>query len=399
MAPDVAKQKSQGGKQAVLRRPFIVGSRTVDKQTYDKTKVMSASTQTMDSYEVDPTGYLSELYLLVEATSTASAAVVFGPDGPFSAIDSVTLNDTNNKPLLGPISGWDLYILSKYGGYTFCDDARDDPNFATATSGSFSFTLRLPIEIVHRDALGSIPNKSASATYTLNMTIAAMAAGAFVSVPQNALPSVRIRVQQGGWMDPNAVDVQGKPVAQNPPGGQTTQFWTKQTDTFAFGTINTRLKGIDANLRNLIFIIRDSTAASATAAASATGTSARNLGESNWPDPFVLPYETSTPVNRLKAIWKRKMLEDYGYREAVGTGPQEAAHSLDKGVFVLAYNRDFGLKAGGESRFGYLPCSASTPVNISGSQGSNGTTPGAWTYLANKIVIPGNDMTSLTGGR
>src|SRR6266536_3492242 len=143
MAPDVAKQKSQGGKQAVLRRPFIVGSRTVDKQTYDKTKVMSASTQTMDSYEVDPTGYLSELYLLVEATSTASAAVVFGPDGPFSAIDSVTLNDTNNKPLLGPISGWDLYILSKYGGYTFCDDDRDDPNFATATSGSFSFTLRL----------------------------------------------------------------------------------------------------------------------------------------------------------------------------------------------------------------------------------------------------------------
>ncbi len=399
MASDQAKQKSQGGKQPILRRPFIVGTRTVDKSTYDKTKVMTAATQTMDSYEVDPTGFLSDLYILVEATSTASAAVVFGPDGPFSALDSVTLNDTNNKPILGPLSGWDLYILTKYGGYTFCDDARNDPNFQTATSGSFTFCLRLPIELVHRDALGSIPNKSASATYTLNMTIAAMAAGAFVSVPQNALPSVRVRVQQEGWMDPNAVDSNGKPVAQNPPGGQTTQFWMKQTDTFAFGSLFTRLKGIDANLRNLIFIIRDSTASSATAAASATGTSARNLGESNWPDPFVLQYETSTPVNRLKAIWKRKMLEDYGYIAAVGAGAQEAANSLDKGVFVLAWNKDFGLKPGAESRFGYLPCSASTPINISGSQGSNGTTPGAWTYLANKVVVPGNDLTTLTGGR
>jgi hypothetical protein len=93
------------------------------------------------------------------------------------------------------------------------------------------------------------------------------------------------------------------------------------------------------------------------------------------------------------------MAEDYGYIAAVGTGAQEAANSLDKGVFVLAYNKDFGLKPGAESRFGYLPCSASTPLNMSGTQGSNGTTPGAWTYLANKVVIPGNDIKQLTGGR
>jgi hypothetical protein len=394
------KQKAGASKtQTVLRRPFIVGTREVDKSTYDQTKALTASSQTLPSYEVDPTGFLSELYIIVEATSTASAAVVFGPDGPFSALDSVTLNDTNNKPIVGPLSGWDLYILAKFGGYTFCDDARSDPSFSSATSGSFAFTLRLPVEIVHRDAVGALPNKSASATYTLNMTLAAMAAGAFVSVPQNALPSVRVRVQQEGWMDPNTADIAGNPVAQSPPGGQTTQYWTKQTDTFAFGSLFTRLKGIDSHLRNLIFVIRDSTAASATAAASATGTSARNLGDSNWPDPFVLQYETSTPVNRIKTAWKRQMLEDYGYIAAVGTGPQEAANSLDKGVFVLAYNKDFGHKPGAESRFSYLPCSASTPINISGTQGANGTTPGAWTYLANKIVIPGNDIKQLTGGR
>ncbi len=388
-----------GQQQKILRRPFIVGTREVDKSTYDKTKVMTAATQTMDSYEVDPTGFLTELYIVVEATGTASAAVVFGPDGPFAALDSITLNDTNNKPVVGPMSGWDLYILSKFGGYTFADDARNDPSFSTASSGSFAFTLRLPVELVHRDALGALPNKSASATYTLNMTLAAMAAGAFVSVPQNSLPSVRVRVQQEGWMDPNAVDIAGNPTAQSPPGGQTTQYWTKQTDTLAFGALFTRLKGIDSHLRNLIFIIRDSTAASATAAASATGTSARNLGDSNWPDPFVFQYETSTPVNRLKTAWRRMMMEDYGYIAPVGAGAQEAANSQDKGVFVLAYNKDFGLKPGAESRFGYLPCSASTPLNISGTQGSNGTTPGAWTYLANKVVIPGNDIKQLTGGR
>ena len=196
MAPERGRAAA-GQKQAPRpRRPFIVGTRDVDKATYDQTKVLTASSQDLPTYECDPNGFLSGLYILVEATSTASAAVVFGEDGPFAALDTITLNDTNNKPIAGPWTGWDLYIAQKYGGYAFSDDARlDVDNFATASSGAFSFCLRLPVELVHRDGLGSLPNKSSSATYDVTIKVAAMAVGAFVAVFQNALPSVRVRIQ------------------------------------------------------------------------------------------------------------------------------------------------------------------------------------------------------------
>jgi len=394
MAPERGRpQRGQQQQQQRPRRPFIVGTRQVDKATYDQTKVLTTSSQELPTYECDPNGFLGGLYILVEATSSASAAVVFGEDGPFAALDSVTLNDTNNKPILGPMTGWDLYILQKYGGYSFSDDSRNDVDtFASATSGAFSFILRLPVELVHRDALGALVNKSSSATYDVSLRLAAMAAGAFVSVPQNALPSVRVRIQQEGWMDPNEVDMQGNPVAQNPPGGQSTQYWTKQTYTHAFGAFNFRLQSIDSYVRNLIFILRDSAAASATGAASPRGS-----GDANFSDPFVIQYETSTPVNRIKKIWQRKIREEYGYIAATGAAAQEAANARDKGVYPWNHTRDFGLKPGAESRFAYLPCSASTVINISGTQGSTGTGPGVLTVLVNKVVPEGGNPLVLTG--
>jgi hypothetical protein len=383
----------------VTRRAFIVGTRRVDSATYDQTKVMTAGTQDLPSYEVDPSGFLAGFYILVEATSTASAATVFAEDAPFTVLDTITLNDTNNKPLIGPWTGYDLYIACKYGGYSFSDDARGNTAILqTATSGSFSFALRLPVELVHRDAMGSLTNKSSSATYKLNIRLAGTTAGPLFNDPKNAAPSVRVRVQQFGWMDPNDVDIRGNPVAQNPPGVTTTQFWEKQTYTLAFGAVNQRLSGIDAFLRNLIFVVRDSTASSATAAASATGgTSPRNDGEQNFPDPFTLQYETVTPIQRLKSIWRHMIWEDYAYNAPSGTAAQEAAGNRDRGVFPETFVRDFGLKPGAEQRLGYLPASAASTFKIIGTQGSTGTGPGLWTVLVNKVVPAGGDPMALTG--
>lgn len=395
VSPERARQTrgQQRETEARPRRPFIVGTRTVNRTTYDQTKVMTTSSQAMTTYECDPNGFLSNLYLEVVGTSTASAAVVFGEDGPFGVLEDISLNDTNNKPILGPLSGWDLYILAKYGGYTFQDDARNDTdNFSTATSGSFAFILRLPVELVHRDALGALPNKSSSATYDLAMRLGAAAAGGAFNNVQNALPSVRIRIEQEGWMDPNPVDTQGNPTAQNPPGVQSTQYWTKQTYTLAFGSVFQRLQSIDSFIRNVIFIWRDSSASSGTGA-----TSPRGRGDTNHPDPFTLQYETSQPINMLRSVWRRQIVEQYGYNVAVGSAAQEPANARDKGVYPVSFCRDFGHKVGAESRFGYLPASAATTINITGTQGSNGTAPGVLTILVNKVVPAGGNPLALTG--
>ena len=387
MAPERPKTAGpKGGKEAqAVRRPFVVGSRRVDKATYDQSRAFTASTQDLPTYECDPNGFLSGLYLLVEnVTAGNAAAVTFAEDGPFIAIDTITLNDTNNKPLVGPMTGWDLYIAVKFGGYAFSDDTRESSVFsittgAGATGGSFTFVLRIPVELVHRDGLGSLPNKSSSATFDVSIRLSANAA--IYGVAPTTPGTVRVRLQQFGWMDPNPTDMRGNPVAQNPPAIQTTQYWSKQTYTIAFGAFSQRLQGIDSLLRNMIFILRDSSA------------TPRVNGDLNFPDPFTVLYETSTPIQRLKTIWRHMIAEVFGYKATtVGTGGRE------NGVYPEPFNVDFGLKPGAESRLGYLPSSSSTTVNMSGTQGSTGTGPGVFGVLVNKVVpADGNPM--LLSGR
>lgn len=380
-APMTQEKMKNGEKKQILRRPFVAGTRTVDKSTYDETKALNASTQDLRTYECDPNGFLGGAYILVEATAgTSTAALTINAGAPFIVIDTITFNDTNNKPIVGPMSGYDLYVANKYGGYAFCDDAKESPVYVTPVtasgngSGNFTFVLRLPVEIVHRDALGALPNKSSSATFDISMRLSALTT--VLGAGQTGL-TVRVRIQQYGWMDPNSADLKGNPVNQNPPGVQTTQYWAKQTYTMASGAFNQRLQGIDSLVRNLIFILEDD---------GVRGTQS----DSDFADPFTLQYETSLPVQRIKAIWRHMIGESFGYKNAV-----ETAGGRDYGVYPLWYNQDFSAKPGWETRLGYLPVTSATTLNISGSWGSSGTK--VLTVLVNKVVPANGDPMVLTG--
>lgn len=382
-APPGGAAAKNGGKkeQQVLRRPFVAGTRNVDKSTYDQTRTLTAGTQDLPTYECDPNGFLGGAYLLVQCTTAANAAAVtFAANGPFNVIDTITFNDTNNKPLLGPMTGWDLATCVKYGGYSFSDDPKLSPIYvattgAGATGGSFTFVLRLPVELVRRDALGALPNKSSSATFDISIRLASSATP--YGTPPTAAGSVRVRIQQFGWMDPNATDMKGNPVAQNPPAVQTTQYWQKQTYAVNPGALSQRLQGIDAMVRNLIFVL------------DAAGS--RTTGDADFPDPFTLLYETSLPIQRLRDIWRHMIGERYGY---TGTTP-DVGGARDYGVYPEPYCLDFWPKPGGETRLGYLPASASTTFNVNGTIGGAGAH--TLTVLLNKVVPANGNPMALTG--
>lgn len=385
MTAPVQQAPAQSGKKdaPVLVRPFVAGTRRVDKATYDESKTLIASTQDLRTYECDPNGFLGGAYLYVTGTTTGNAATVtFGANGPEAVIDTITFNDTNNKPMLGPMTGWDLKTCVKFGGYAFQDDPRLSPvYFATtgagATGGSFSFVLLLPVQLVQRDALGSLPNKSSSSTFDISIRLSATAT-VYGTAPTNA-PTVRVRIQQFGWMDPNQGDMKGNRVAQNPPGVQTAQFWSKQTYSLNSGALSLRLTGIDSYVRNLIFIL------------DAAGN--RQTGDADFPDPFTMLYETSTPIARIKAIWQHMIGADYGYN---GTTP-DVAGARDYGVYPETYCKDFAHKPGYETRLGYLPVSSATTINVSGNIGGSGAH--TLTVLVNKVVPANGNPLVLTGGR
>ena len=337
-------------------RPFRVGVQSVDEIDYDDTRATTVSTQDLPVLNIPPAGWLRGLYIIMIGTTAGNAAAVtFAANGPWNAIDSVTFEDVNTQPIIGPLNGYDLYVLCKFGGYTFSEDPRNSVSFsvttgAGATGGSFQFILRVPIELVNRDALGVLPNKSGTAQYKLRIRLAATAT--IYGVAPTAAPSVRTRVQQVNWWDPDATDLHGNPIAQEPPSRQTTQYWTKAPFSLNAGQIRQPLERTGFLIRNLIFMLQDSTLART---------------DADFPDPFALQFESNILISRVRLLWQHIMSQQYGY-----TGTADAAGALSTGVFVEPFCLDFGARPGQETRRGYLETSAASRLEAQGTIGGAG---------------------------
>lgn len=371
--PAAGNGQAKNGAPPVAVRAFRIGVQSHDEINYDDTRATTASTQDLPVLNVPPAGFLRHLYLdMVGTTAGNSAATTFAANGPWNAIDSVTLEDVNSAPIVGPLNGYDLYLVNKYGGYTFSDDPKSQPTYsattgAGATGGSFGFILRIPIEIVNRDALGALPNKSGTSMFKVRIRLAATAT-IYGVAPTNA-PSVRTRIQQVSWWDPDETDLKGRPQAQNPPGVQTTSYWTKSVLTVNAGAIRQPLERVGYLIRTLIFILQD-------------GSLSRTVGETDFPDPLTIQFEANILITRLKRVWQHMISQNYGYTAAIDT-----AEGRDSGVFVEPFNLDFGLKPGADTRRGYLPTSSAARLEVQGSIGGSGAH--TLTVITNDVA-PGN---------
>jgi hypothetical protein len=340
-APVQATPKDGDKKQAVPLRPFKVGAQSVDDEPWERTVTPTASSQPLDQYNVPSSAFLEEIEIHVNAVTAANAATVaFKEDGPWSFFNTINFLDTGNSDVITQITGWDLMVINKFGGYKFADDPISSPLYgattgAGSTGGSFSFLLRVPIELVPRDALGPLPNKSASTPFKLKITIAPLSE--IYSTNPTTAPTVTVRMTPVSYWEPTAQDGSGNMVAPQPPAMNTTQFWNKTPYVANAGPWVQQLDNATGYpLRNLIFVLRDSTGSRAT-------------GETNFPDPFKLQMQSNVIVNRRKANFLDRIAKAYGY-DAVGDGKNQK----NNGVYVLPFNQDFFSKPGWENRRQYL---------------------------------------------
>jgi len=403
MSPARPRPARGGQQQQQAPRAFRIGVQSTDEIDYDDSRALTASTQDLPVLNIPPAGFLQDLYLLSQGTVAGNAVVtvVVSEDFPWRAFDTITFEDVNNAPIVGPITGWDLYIINKYGGYAFNDDPRFSPIYrldtlgaTTATASSWEFCLRVPVELVKRDSLGSLPNKSGTAMFKLRMRLAA--SGTLYTTPPTTLPTVRTRVQQADWWEPDATDLKGRPLAQNPPAVQTTQYWSKVDYVVNTGSVRQKLDRVGYLIRNLIFTLRDS------------GGSRAN-GEANFFDPFTLRVEGNNLIVRLKDVWLQRM-SDNGYIGAAG-GNVAAARlgvadnytgavallntpSKDNGVYVEPFCLDFCHKPGYETRRGYLATSSAARVEAQGT--ITGAGAQTLTVLTNDVAPANGDDAMLT---
>lgn len=353
--------KQQQAAPAVLV-PFVRAAKEHAEPFSDVSTVMTAGTTQVGPVDVPAYGFMRAIAIMVNATGGAAGGgnvTTAFEDAPWNAIQEIALLDVNGAPIVGPISGFDLYLINKYGGYKRNVDPKLFPMFSAPAaganaSGNFAFLLRVPVEINSRDAVGSIANENASSVYKLRYTINSSTA-VYTIPPNTTLPTVRVRLTLEAWSQPPATDLRGNPQATTPPAHGTIGYQSKITPVVPAGQQTVRLTRVGNYLRNLIFTIRDNTPT-------------RAAGDANWPDPAAIYWDTRLLHNLYKDLWKQYMAERGGYTAAINT-----AGGLDSGVFVYDFMHEFQQQYGQEMRDGWLPTVQSTRLELQGTFGGAGT--------------------------
>lgn len=383
-----APAKKASGKDAavVAARPFVTGTRTLESETYTATVTQTTGTQSLTPYEFQVDGYLSGALIRVTATTAGnSAATAFQADGPFSVLQSVIVEDIGGKQILGPLDGWKLYVLNRFGGFVYNADAKGNGVFtvttgAGATGGSYRFALRVPIQVRRRDAMGALPNRNASATFKLKLTINTSAT--VYSVAPTVAASINVQVQQHGWATSDNRDYKGNGVSPTPNGVGSLLYTDLETIQLSAGSFNQRMATFGGLLRVLIFELRDSTGS-------------RAQGEADFPTLFDMEMDKVKVYSRSPVTWENFMSEDWGLSNAAEA--TATANAKPDGVFVLHWLDDFGLQPGAENGFRYQPITPSTAVQLIGTIG--GTGAHTLSVTKNYLSPVNDDPRQLTGGR
>ncbi|MEU9048379.1 hypothetical protein AB0D63_43325 [Kitasatospora sp. NPDC048343] len=371
------------GKQAPPpSRPFLTGTLDLETHTYSQNVALTTSPTPLPTYYCKTNGFLADLFLIITnaATPNTNAAVAFNEDGPANVVQIFTLSDTGGQPILGPMSGWELGIFVKYGGFSFSDDWRDTQSYAATTGtssagGFFKMILHVPIQFVRREPLGALPNTNNQTVFAVDITVNTLA-NVYATAPNGTLGTVNFQISQDSYRQSAGKDSQGNPTVTTPPGLGAVLYLRRTTTDMQAGAQQQDLNTQEGSYRTLTFVMRDSN-------------NSRSQGESDWPDPFRLHFNNDVPYDRIKVLWRRRMERVFGYKNTI-----ETAGGQDNGVFVLQWIDDHGLKAGSEDRYRYFNVSAADTLQFDGSIGGTGTHH--ITTMFNFVRPPGGNVKSLT---
>lgn len=387
--PQMAQKGGNQAQQPALpAQPFPVGVYETSTPDIDVTLVQTAAAQKLGTFKISPNGWLAGGYCLFEMTVAGNVtnSVSFNKDTPFSVIQKVTFRDVGNREIFGPLTGYEWFTSNKWGGYFGGADGSDPRNPGGAftavtgtggTAGSFSFCLWLPLEVVHRDALGEIENKSSSSAYTMEIYVDSQA-NTYNQVP-SVFGSLRMRANLDGYTEPEAADSYGRPLSQNPPANGTVQYWTSEVFLTPTGLTKYNIQnGIGYSIRNVDIVAYDN----------GNGTRATaGLVGGEMPDPTTMTFGKVQLVQLPLHMWIDRMARVF---ELEAIGP-DAYLSPENGVLAYPFNRDFVNTPGDELRNRYLTTKAGNVLQWSG------TTTAALSvhFLVNYVIPPGNDPARL----
>lgn len=358
MPPTANRARQQNTGVAQVNVPFTAAAHEhVELAALDIGPVLGAAQVQRAPIEVPAYGFMANLCLEVTLSGGSLGAGVLGADFPFNVLQNVQLLDTNGAPIFGPLDGYSLYVINKYGGYSY----RQDPRLAVGYDGTINgkFFLRVPVQITRHNAYGSLANQNAANSYKLQYTFntaTGVAATAPFSTAPTTAPAVTVRAHLEAWSQPAGTDLAGRPQQTQPVGHGTTQFWTGFTKAVAAGQNNTLFSRVGNAVRGWIIIARN-----------ASQVRADNV----FPDPFLLQWDARNLTGETQN------LRIFKQEDAC-----QAPSTRDAGVFTFMYNNLFLGHAGDEEPNLWLPTVQASRIELQGVSGASGTL----TILTNDIA-------------
>ena len=365
--------------------PFVRAARKKSAAAATLSGTVPASATQLSVVSVPAAGYLRGIELLVDvATSGNSATTAFktaatAGDAPWSFINSINLVSADGSNLVSNISGYQLFLVNKYGAFRSQGqqmDPRSDQYFnitsgSGGTGGSFSFRLFIPVEIDQSQAFCAIPNLAANKSYQVNIQLAASSA-VYSTAPTSA-GTYTITVINHYWSQPAALNAVGVPQQIAPVGVGSINLTQLQSIPVTSGDRIVQLSNVGNVIHKLIFTLRKSDGTRTSADWGATNQLILNND--------TLFYWTTPNSTTNKSTWSSYITDVYGYGDAVNAsapGTQstiDSANGLDTGVYAINFGDINGNGQTACSRDQFLPTLDSTLLQLrSTSFGSNAST-------------------------
>lgn len=335
--------------------PFI-------RYSQEGTRPMYQVSTTFGGQVTDPLvalpGYLSRLRVVVTATGGAGTGVAGTQDAPYNVVQLLQFMDANNNPIeVGP--GFEmLYLVPKFSGGAGLFGASEISNLPSwgaisATSGGFTFSTTLPVELSKGYGLLGMANSSVLPSLTWNFNPAATV---FNPAPTTT-PTLELDVDADYYWLPQGVNIA-------PPGLGTSRQWifTKGNPVIPSGSYtNVQFPRPGGYLDTIILVLRDSTGARV----------------DSWPSMLSIWVDGVAMVNNRRIF----QIFDDMYNQFGGT---------TRPAGVLAFTRknslsqvNLGLLDTGEQ---YLSTNPGTLIEVGGTWPTITNTPAQLSIITGQVV-------------
>lgn len=362
--------------QAAAVIPFTRAAREKSFLSFDTGALVAqaAAALQVSPIQLPAAGFLKFVEIVVQGITAANAAAVtFAADAPFNCLNYCSLTNSAGDTIITPMTGYQVFLINKYGAVgnepPFADP-RGDTNFsvtagAGATGGSFTYQLRIPLELDPRDAYGAIPNLASNKAYNLQFILSAT--NTIYGTPPTTAPTIRIQGTAYFWSQPFAQTPFGTGQATAPDADGSVSMWRLQTAPVTAGDRYVTLTNVGNVIRLWIYVLRNAAGA-------------RVVTATDWPAISQLILNNDVLLHLPLVNWQNDIAQSYGYV----FGALEAARGLDNGVFPLMHFIDQrGKVLVGTSRDQLLPTLDATQAQLHAS---------VFTSNANTLEIISNEI-------